>query len=214
MLNTKISIRKSEVPPVPISSGMQSGKTFIARILILLLPFIFTSSSQAQNKQPFDPSRIPIEESTKLFTYLEVVQVPSVSTIDMFHRGLKWFNTFYKNPTDVIRESDSLRGKISGKARFKIYNPADKTGLKTDAGNVEYTITLNLKDGRFRYIITDINWKKASFYPAERWLDTTAQSYSEYYPHYLEQMDTKIQEVMENLEAFMKKSPAIKKDDW
>lgn len=183
--------------------------------LVFFLSALLTSAiATAQINENIDPGKYPIDANTRKIAYVEVVQVPGVRPQEMFSRGLKWFNTFYKNPTDVIREADSLTGKIMGKSRFKIYNPADKTGLKTDAGNVEYTITLGVKDGRFRYMITDINWKSASYFAVERWLDTTAQSFSKSYPHYLEQMDVKIEEVMESIETFMKTSPAIKKDDW
>ena len=113
-----------------------------------------------------------------------------------------------------MRAVDSLRGTIAGKARFKIYNPADKSGLRTDAGNVEYSVSLGCKDGRFRYTITDINWKQASYYPIERWEDTTAQSYTKRYLYYLEETDSLIFEIRKNLESFMKTSPAEKKDDW
>ncbi|HLG33378.1 MAG TPA: DUF4468 domain-containing protein [Bacteroidia bacterium] len=182
---------------------------------VLFISALLTSAIvSAQINDKIDPGRFPIDVNSKLITYVEVIQVPGVPVKEIFSRGLKWFNTFYKNPTDVIRETDSLRGKIFGKARFKIYNPADKTGLKTEAGNVEYSITLNLKEGKFRYTITEINWKKASFYPVERWLDTTALSYSKAYSFYLEQMDTQIHETVKNLETFMKTPPAKKNDDW
>ena len=113
-----------------------------------------------------------------------------------------------------LRATDTIRGTIDGKARFKIYNPPDKTGLRTDAGNVEYSISLGCKDGKFRYQITDINLKQASYYPIERWADTTALTYSKVFLYYLEQTDSLIHEVTKNLEAFMKKSPAENKDDW
>jgi len=189
-------------------------KKIIARVFILFLLLHLSGIAAAQQKQPFDPSRIPVEVSTKLFTYLEVIQVPGMTAKEMFARGLKWFNTYYKNPTDVIRETDSIRGTIKGKARFKIYNPADKDGLRVDAGNVEYTISLGCKDGKFRYTITEINWKQISYYPAEKWMDTTAQNYAPVYRYYLEETDSLILEIRKNLEAFMKTSPAEKKDDW
>jgi len=168
----------------------------------------------AQTKEPFDPERMAIEANTKLFIYLEVVLVPQVSAPKMFTRGINWFNKFYKNPTDVIREIDTLRGTIDGKSRFKIYNPPDKKGLRTDAGNVEYSIQLGCKDGKFRYKITDINWKQTSYYPIERWMDTKSQTYNSAYLYYLEETDSLIHEITRNLESFMKTPPLEKKDDW
>jgi hypothetical protein len=188
-------------------------KKIFASILFfsaLLVPAI----TVAQDKEKFDPARLPMEVNTKLVTYIEVIQVPGVSAKEMYNRGLKWFNTFYKNPTDVIRETDSIKGSIKGKARFKIYNPAEKDGFKKDAGNVEYSITVGCKEGKFRFTITELNWKQVSYYPVEKWMDTTARTYTPLYLHYLEEMDARVKEIIKNLETFMKTSPPIKKDDW
>ncbi|MBK5286662.1 MAG: DUF4468 domain-containing protein [Bacteroidia bacterium] len=182
---------------------------------ILILSFLLTAYiASAQTKEVFNLERLPVDVNTKLFTYLEVVLVPQVSATQMFTRGINWFHKFYKNPTDVIRETDSLRGTIDGKSRFKIYNPPDKKGLRTDAGNVEYSIQLGCKDGKFRYKITDINWKQTSYYPIERWMDTKSQAFTPTYLYYLEETDSLIHEITLNLESFMKTSPLEKKDDW
>ena len=182
--------------------------------IFLMMLVLNTAITSAQDKAPFNPSRLPTDANTNLFTYVEVIQMAGVNAKELYARGLKWFNTFYKNPTDVIRSADSTKGEITGKARFKIYKQSDKSNLRTDAGSAEYTITLSCKDGKYRYKITDINWKQASYFPAERWLDTKAQTYSPSYFYYLEQMDSIIVEVIDNLETAMKTSTAKKKDDW
>jgi hypothetical protein len=182
---------------------------------VLFLNALLAVDVFAQINENIDPGKFPIDVSTKRISFVEVVVVPATDALEMFHRGLKWFNTYYKNPADVIRETDSLRNKIVGKARFKIYKPSDRKDVKMEGGNVEYTITLNLKADKFRYTITDLNWKQSSYFPVERWLDTTAQTYVKaYYPSYLEQMDKQVHEIISNLEAFMKTMPAKKNDDW
>ena len=70
-----------------------------------------------------------------------------------------------------------------------------------------------MRKARFRYFITDMNWKQASYYPVERWQDTTAQSYRKVYDYYLEQADSTVHTIIDNLKSFMTKSPAEKKDD-
>src|SRR6185436_20173029 len=107
-------------------------------VWIFFLSAVLSSALvSAQQKAPFDPLKMPADPNTNLFTYVEVIQLSGIKAKELFERGLKWFNTFYKNPTDVIRSADSTKGEIFGKARFKIYKPADKTGLRTDGGNVE-----------------------------------------------------------------------------
>jgi hypothetical protein len=172
------------------------------------------SGSTNPAERTLRPQPLPILVDTHVITYIEVVHVNGVQDSVMYSRGMKWINTYYKNPKDVIQKTDGLRGTIDGKARFKIYNPPDKKGLRTDAGNVEYSIQLGCKTGKYKYTITDLNWKQTSYYPIERWQDTTALSYNKVYLYYLEQTDSLVHEITKNLEAFMKTSPAQKKDDW
>ena len=188
--------------------------TYFTRTNFSMLLMIYSLSVAAQKKEPFDPHNLPILVDTRVITYVEIIPVPEVHAMEVLTRGINWFHSFYKNPTDVIRSVDSISGKIEGKARFKIYNPANKKGLRTDAGNVEYSIKLNCKEAKYRYFITDMNWKHASYYPVERWQDTTAQYYNKAYDYYLEQADSTVKTVIENLKAFMAKPPAGKKDDW
>jgi len=185
-------------------------KKIIAFIALLFPATILV----AQDKQSFNTDNMPIDKISKLITYTDVVQVKNTSAATLYKRAWDWFNTFYKNPTDVIRESDSTKGTIIGKSRFKIYNAPDKKGLKTDAGLIMYTIKVNVREGRFKYEITELNQKAASYSPLEKWLDTSAQTYTTAYVGYLEQVDTEVRETIDNLKKAMSTTPPVKKDDW
>ncbi len=175
---------------------------------------LFSFTLKAQKPVPVQVS-LPVDSITKLITYENVIQSPGIAAGLLYKRAQNWFNSFYKNPGEVIRENDSLKFKIVGKPRFKIHNPPDKEGTKTDAGLVQYTITLSAKDGRFKYELTDFNWKQASYYPAERWMDTTSQVYSTVYPEYLKQVDQYVKDVIGNLkDAMLKEKPVKDKDNW
>jgi hypothetical protein len=127
---------------------------------------------------------------------------------------LKWFRSYYKNPTEVIRENDSVEHKITGKPRFKIYNLPDKEGTKTDAGIVQYTITVVSREGRFKFEVTDLNWKQASNYPIERWYDKDLPSYSKAYDEYIRQTDAAVRSAIADLKKAMISDKPVKKDDW
>ena len=187
-------------------------RPIIVKAFVLLL--LSAKISSAQDKQGFNTDNMPIDKISKLINYTEVVQLKGVSTTVLYKRALTWFNTFYKNPSDVIRENDSTKGTISGKSRFKIYNAPDKTGLKTDAGLVMYTINVSVREGRYKYEITELNQKAASYTPLERWLDTSSRTYTKAYVGYLEQVDTEVREAIDNLKKAMSTAPPVKKDDW
>ena len=182
---------------------------------ILALSCLMSLSSIAQKNAAPVPVSLPLDSITHLVTYEKVVPVQGASREVLYKRALEWFNAYYKNPTEVIRENDVEKGRITGKPRFKIYNPADKEGTKTDAGTVQYTITLAVKEGKFKYELTEFNWKQPSYYALERWMDTKAQMYTPVYNHYLTQTDEAVKELIKNLKsAMMSDKPVKDKDNW
>lgn len=189
---------------------MKITKQFVGLIVICLL---FTNAIAQDVKQA---PKLPVDDATKLITYTKVNEVAGVSMKDLYNRAITWCTIFYKNPTEVIRERDSVNGEIICKARYKIMNQADKKGFVTEAGVVMYTLKLSFKDGKYKYIITDINWKQASYYAIEKWMDQKSPSYKSEFDFYLQQVDEKSKEVIKDFEKAFKSAgnPAVKKDDW
>ncbi len=182
-------------------------------LLFLLFSLLFVSQAFSQKKAV--PPTVPVDSITKLITYEGVVEVKEVSAAELYDRTLEWFRSYYKNPTEVIRENDTLKLRVTGKPRFRISNPPDKSGLKTDAGLVQYTIIVAAKDGRYRYELTAYNWKSLSYYPCERWQDTTFPSWAPVYYDYLQQLDAYTKETISKLHDFVSHEKSVKnRDDW
>jgi DNA-directed RNA polymerase beta' subunit len=157
----------------------------------------------------------PIDADSKLITYKKVIEVAGTSKADFYNRALTWANAYYKNPGDVLREKDAVAGKIVIKARFKFFHQPDKkTQLATDAGDVMYTLTLEFKDGRFRYVLTNINWQQKSAFPIETWMDKKNQYYTETWDYYLKETDETVKKILADLEKNVSTPPKVKKDDW
>lgn len=176
--------------------------------LLMSLPFIVPAQEIKQAPQ------LPLDEKTGKITYVKVTEMKGISAGSLYEKAFGWANTFYKNPGEVIRERDSVGGKLVCKARFKIMNPPDKKGFSTDAGNVMYTLNIQFKDGRYRYEITDFNWKQQSYYACERWMDKTKPSYEPSFDYYLQQVNSTAEDVMKKLDKSMTASPSAKTDDW
>lgn len=185
---------------------------------LLFLPFAFLFLSVAlfaQKQAPPVAPVLPIDSITKLITYEGVIEVKDANAALLYKRMQEWFRSYYKNPTEVIRENDSIKMKMTGKPRMRISNPPDKTGLRTDAGLIQYTITVAAKDGRYRYELTAFNWKQPSYYACERWFDTKSQLWTPSYYDYLQQLDKTSREVISNLqEALSKDKPVKDRDNW
>ena len=183
--------------------------------LSILFILILHSFSSAQTATTTTASPVPVDPITKQITYEGVVDVKGVTAKTLYERALEWFKSYYKNPSDVIRENDESGNKIMGKARFKISNPPDKSGLRGDAGLVQYTITLAARDGRFKYEILEFSWKQASVYPCERWLEKDAAGYQPVYNDYLIQLDSEMNDVIAKFKDFISHEKQVKdKDSW
>ena len=184
--------------------------------LLLLVALLTAFCVRAQKNQALPvPPELPIDSITHLITYEGVLDVRGVSSAELYKRMQEWFKTYYKNSSEVIRENDSVKYRMTGKPRFRIQNPPDKNGLKTDAGLIQYTIIVAAKDGRFRYELTEFNWKQPSYYPCERWLDTSLASWSPACYDYLRQLDSTTEQVVTNLHEFLSHAKGEKnRDDW
>jgi hypothetical protein len=96
----------------------------------------------------------PIDETTKLISYSEVVTVSdSASKNELFSRAKSCFARLFKSSNNVIQNEDKDSGNIIGKGNIKAY--AKALGMTSDAGFVNFTITIACKDGRYKYTITD-----------------------------------------------------------
>ncbi|MBL7924935.1 MAG: DUF4468 domain-containing protein [Bacteroidia bacterium] len=173
-------------------------------VMALLLPVIL----------PAQDASLPRDAKSGLISYSAVKEVAGTNSAALYQRAIGWASAFYKNPADVIRERDSSGGKIVCKARFKIANPADKKGLVTDAGNVMYTLSIQFKDGRYRYEMTAFNWKQPSYFACEKWMDKTSASYLPVYESYLQQTTAEAIRVLNSLEKALSTAAAENKDDW
>ena len=156
---------------------------------------------------------MPIDQETKLITYSKAFDV-TANKDSLYKKEKKWFYTFYKNPTGVIKEDDAVNGKIAGKAQIKVLNPADKKGIQTMKGIVKYTVTTQFKENKARIVISEINLESSSYTPIEKWLDKTAPGFSTKNYYYLTQVDSLLNDVTLNFEKFMKEATKVKKEEW
>lgn len=184
---------------------MGTHKTFF---LIAILLLSFQGISFAQDTVP----NLPVDEKTGLITYREVVEVEGLKS-DLFNRAVYWINEYYKNPTDVTRVRDAESGEIKGLHRFKITNN-DEEGNRSDAGLVQYSFTIELKENRYRYTLTEFVFRQSSKIPVEKWLNKDDPQYNPYWGQYLTQIDDFAKSWIEALIQGMKPPVEDNDDDW
>ena len=97
------------------------------------------------------------ENSGSPITYTEVIKVDSnVSSKELYIRARTWFAETYRSAKDVIQMDDKESGILVGKGNFK-YTSSVFMGSEGTKGWVRYTITISVKDGRYKYEITNFN---------------------------------------------------------
>ncbi len=149
---------------------------------------------------------LPIDQETQLITYRDVVEEEG-NKETFFISAVSWINGYYKKPMDVTKTRQANSGLIEGLHRFRIKNTSED-GTQTDAGTIQYTFTLNFKEGKYRYTLTDFILRQTSKFPVEKWLnDSDPQKQS-----YLKQIDEFAQSWIKSLKEGMKPK-AEKKDD-
>jgi hypothetical protein len=177
--------------------------------LILFMLFAVKSNLYCQE--------FPLDSKTNLYTFTDVVIVKdSVSKDELFNRSKNCFVSLFKNSQKVIQEENRENGVIVGKGNIKVY--AKALGMTAPAGYVNFTISLYVKNGRYKYIISNFihegsgsnmpsvgnleNEKPGSFsWTNKQWNDVKNQVYNE------------IDNIIVTIKLEMNKKSEIK-NDW
>ncbi len=87
-------------------------------------------------------------------SYSEVVKTDSIPQSELYNRAKIWFSTTYVDSKSVIQLDDKDNGQIVAKAKM-VYNPKVFTGSSQTEGYINYTIKVFVKEGRYKYEISD-----------------------------------------------------------
>ncbi|MCF8228023.1 MAG: DUF4468 domain-containing protein [Bacteroidales bacterium] len=176
---------------------------------LIFFVLITTLSLQAQVNDTI--MGMPVDDQTGLITYQNVVEEEG-SKKELFYRAIDWVNNFYANPVAVTKIRDVETGRVECRHQFRI--TYKKEGVDLPAGMVLYTAIVELKDGRYRYTITDYVLKKATRYPVENWLNKDDPAYNEQWHVYLGQIDAFTRDLIANLKEKMQPEPEVEEDEW
>jgi hypothetical protein len=95
---------------------------------------------------PADLDPLPIDPQTHRITYEGVVEVPGVSKSDLFTRANAWVVHAYRSANDVVQMQDKEAGQLIVKGLTRV----------SIGGVVRHTLTIYVKDGRYKYVLTDL----------------------------------------------------------
>ena len=202
------------------------------KLLLVLALSIFSliSYSQEEDNQiteskPIDTLKLPIDSITKLITYTEVIKVDSsTNKSELYSRAREWFAKAYNSSVNVIQMDDKESGKIVGKSLVKVY--AKALGITTHQGYINYTITIYLKDGRYKYeisnfyhtgMMTSSGQRIEDYGFCEEMIHTKKKSwgfsYQKSFNGFLTQLEIQMKSLIDDLKTSMAKTNN-KKNDW
>jgi hypothetical protein len=141
-----------------------------------------------------------------------VVTVTGADKNELFKRLDHWFNTYFKNPASVIETKDEATGTINGKHRVDLYTKHPAGGVEVKKGLEYFTITVGVKDGKYRYTINDIFHHANPKVYIEAWLTDKADANHKYWTSQTHDAITKLIEDLKS--AMAKPVPAAKEDNW
>jgi hypothetical protein len=103
----------------------------------------------------------PIDSINGKITYSEIIQVDSVNSQELYVRAHAWFAHTFISAQNVIQLDDKEAGRIIGKGTFAVADNVENPGLMNVhvSGTVDFTIEIQTKDGRYKYIFTNLSFK-------------------------------------------------------
>ncbi|MFC2111489.1 DUF4468 domain-containing protein [Bacteroidota bacterium] len=179
------------------------------KTIIFIITLIF-SSTLIYSQMPDSVINVPLDKNTKLIIYQEVKEQKGNKT-ELFNRANDWFRSYYANPSGVTKIKNLEKGLMTGVARFRCIK-YDKKGNKLPSFTIQYSITIDLKDGRYRFTLSDFNLKQSSYFALERWLNE-AKYNTPVYIDALNQIDAEMKKLIESFHVALKPKEVIK-DEW
>lgn len=180
-------------------------------MLIASIPFAVMAQKK---KDELSWPAMEVDSKSNLITYSEVPEVANVSAQELYDRAMKWGSGHYKNFAEKLRKQDKENGEMEIFARFPFY-AYDKKGNKTTSqqGLAQYTMTIKFRDGRYKYTVTDLNFKASSYQPLEAWLDREDPN-AENHSYYLTDIDAEIRNTINSMKEAISKADEKSSDDW
>jgi hypothetical protein len=118
--------------------------TWSVALLLFLIAAFAAATMPPANTCPLDPE-------TKLITYQGVVPAEGVSAIELYSRAKLWIANAYHSAKAVIDLDDKEGGRLVVKGTFTL-----SAGLMGSPQTYRHQLPIEVKDGRFRYRLTNL----------------------------------------------------------
>lgn len=97
---------------------------------------------------------LPRNEQTGKYALEEVVHIQGAAVDELFRRASAWVTATYASASDQLQLSDKPAGRLIAKGHLV-------NSYEGKPAWVEYTLTIEVKEGRYRYVVTDFVFTNA-----------------------------------------------------
>lgn len=165
---------------------------------------------------PLFAQDFPISDKTGKICYTEVVHVDSTVTKEiLYYNAREWFAKSFKSANDVIQMDDKDAGKIIGKGSFKVerlpFLVSDDIG---NAGWINFTISVFVKPGRYKYEITDFFHQPNRAFGAGSFDNPQRMNSKKSWKHIQNQTKREISLIISSLKKEMSLKKISNDEDW
>lgn len=101
-------------------------------------------------------STVKVDSVSKRIEFAEVVQADSLKKDELYSRAREWFAKTFKSADHVLQMDDREAGKLIGKGFADLDFSTKMTVIKI---KMYFTLTISIKDGKYRYVFSDIYYK-------------------------------------------------------
>lgn len=150
-------------------------------------------------------SQLPLKDGNVVY---EVVDTVRGTKSELYIKAKTWMIHAFKDAKEVIQSDDKETGEIIGKGSFRYSYTYFMTLIP---GVARFTITLSLRDGKYRAIIRDFNMTQGTRDMAFSLEDINQKPDKNPNKKIIEAVDTHVKLL---IESFRQEMNAQKKDDF
>lgn len=161
-------------------------------IWIILAALLLTDGAMAGEKKA-KPERFDLPRNDRgKYEFAGVVEVPEIAAAELYSRAKAWVAIAYRSAQHVMQLDDKDAGRLVLKGAM------DTPYLLGDTITIRYAVTVEVKDARYRYALTDFIYSTEYEAPLETIKGVPARTKR------LQSVDRQSRELIAGLEAAMK----------
>ncbi len=136
----------------PIFSGERRVLVMRRTLLVAMLLALAVLGVKARDKNKVPAPPLPWTNDNKI-EYQEVVPMEGMARDELYRRAKAWVVETYNSAQNVIQLDDPANGEliVKGLDKTPAYGPALLRCVRT----IKHTLTIEVKDGRYRYTLAD-----------------------------------------------------------